>query len=317
MRRWVKLLCVAVVLVVLADISLWYAAIGRMHDSWREFIAQSQAAGWSVAAQEPTAEGWPFAARLRAPGLEIAAPDRIAPSGAAFGAETVVAELSLLHPTRLLLRPEGRMHMRLGGLPDTDITAADLRIAVDLASGATRLVADKLVLHAAPVPVPVGHLDIAVRQAPNVATMELDLDGLDLSAYTSRIPADGMVRHLSARTTLAGGVLTVSDLALDWGRIGLTGNATLRADAQGQPEGDGRMLISGVDDALSDLVAAGRITSQNAATARVVLALLQKRQPDGRMMVDLPLGLHNRELTVGQFPVARLPPMPPLLGMSR
>ena len=87
MRRRVKLLCMAAVLVVLAEVSLWFVAIDRMRDVWRDFLAQTQASGWSVAAQEPVAEGWPFMARLRVPGIELSSPDQILPGGAAFGAE--------------------------------------------------------------------------------------------------------------------------------------------------------------------------------------------------------------------------------------
>ena len=317
MRRWVKLLCMVAVLVVLADVSLWFVAIDRMRDVWRDFLAQTQAQGWSVAAQEPVAEGWPFAARLRAPGLELSSPDRIVPGGAAFGAEIVIAELSPLHPTRLLLFPQGRMHARVGVMADTEISVASLRAEIDLASNTTTLLADKLLFHTAPDPIPVELLNIVLHQEHDASTVQASLDGLDLSPITRQIPLDGLVRHLAATAMLYRNQLTLHDLALDWDKLGLTGNATLRADAEGQPDGEGRMMIAGAEDELSELVAVGRVTPQNAATAKLVLGLLQKRQPDGRMMVDLPLALHNRQLIVGQFPVARLPPMPPLLGMSR
>ena len=317
MRRRVKLLCMVAVLVVLTDVSLWFVAIDRMRDVWRDFLTQTQASGWSVAAQEPVAEGWPFAARLRVPGIELSGPDQILPGGAAFGAEIVVAELSVLHPTRLLLLPQGRMHGRVGRMPDTDISAASLQAEIDLADNTTRLRADSLVLHTAPEPIPVGHLDLMLRQERDALALQISLDGLDLSPFTRQIPLDGLVRHLAVKARLDNNQLTLRDLALDWDKLGLTGNAALHADSGGQPDGDGRMLIAGAEDELDDLVAAGRVTAQNATTAKLVLGLLQKRQPDGRMMVDLPFALHNRQLSVGQFPVARLPPMPPLLGMYR
>ena len=150
MRRWVKLLCMIAVLVVLADVSLWFVAIDRMRDEWRNFLVQTQAAGWSVAAQQPSAEGWPLAARLRVPGIELSGPDQIAPGGAAFGAEIVVAELSPFHLTRLVLLPQGRMHGRVGRMPDAEISAASLRAEIDFSANTTRLLADSLTMRTAP-----------------------------------------------------------------------------------------------------------------------------------------------------------------------
>ena len=315
MRRWVKIVCALVPLLVLSDAVLWLVAVDRMRDSWHGLLAQAEAQGWVIAVQEPEAEGWPWAARLRVDGLEMSHPDQPLPGGVAFGAEKLLVELPFLTPTQLLVIPQGRMHGRIGPMSDVALTASRLSLRAGLTDNSVHLAAEAFSAHTAPDPVSVAHLSVDLQRSVDGITLGGSLDGLDLSLLASRMRLSGLVSHLTFAATFDRGIFTLRDLVLDWGKLGLTGNATLRADAEGQPDGDGRLAITGAGESLDEFVAAGRLTPQNAATAKLIIGVLQHRGPDGRMVLDLPVGVHQRRIFAAQFPVAVLPPMPPMTGM--
>ena len=314
-RRWVKIICAVVACLVLADAVLWLVAVDRMRDSWHDLLAQAQLRGWMIAYQEPVAEGWPWAARLRVDGLEMSHPQQFLPGGVAFGAEKLLVELPFLTPTQLLVVPLGRMHGRVGRMADTTLSATSLSLRAGLADNSVHLEAQSLLAHTLPAPLSVAHLALDLRQTPDNLGLAGLIDGLGLEWLGSWVPLPGPVSHLAFAATLGHDTLTLRDIAVDWGKLGLTGGATLHADAEGQPEGEGRVAITGASETLDDLVALGRVTPQNAATAKIVLGFLQRRGADGRMMVELPLRVHQRQIFAGQFPIAVLPPMPPMTGM--
>jgi hypothetical protein len=238
----------------------------------------------------------------------------VLPGGAAFSAEHLLAEFSMLHPRTLLVLPQGHLSARVGRTRDVELTAEGLMASVDLIDMTAHLQGRNLRLNLQPEPISALRLD--VQLLPDQAEAQIALDNLDLAMLARPWLLDGLLRHVEAKLRNEGGALAVRDVSLDWGRLRLNGFATLQTDSNGLPDGEGRIAASGLDDAINDLVAAGRLTPQNAAAAKLVLALLQRRGADGRMVVDLPLALHNGELRAGQFPLLRLPPMSKLPGLA-
>ncbi|MDR3524864.1 MAG: DUF2125 domain-containing protein [Acetobacteraceae bacterium] len=314
-RRWGKIICAVAACLVLVDAVMWLLAVDRLRDSWRDVLAQAQARGWMIAAQAPVAEGWPWAARLRVDGLEMSHPQQFVPGGVAFGVEKLLVELPFLAPTQLVVVPQGRMHGRIGRMSDTPLTATSLSLRAGLVDHSMHLAAQALTAQTLPEPLAVARLALDLRQTSDTLALTGVVDGLGLEWLGEQVPLPGPVSHLAFTAILGHEVLTLRDIAVDWGKLGLTGGGTLHADAEGQPEGDGRLAIAGADALLDDLVALGRVTPQNAATAKIVLGFLQRRGADGRMMVELPLRVHQGQVFAGQFPIAVLPPMPPMTGM--
>ena len=158
-----------------------------------------------------------------------------------------------------------------------------------------------------------GHLQADLHHNPAAHPAQGDLvatlDGLDVSLMAQRFGLDGVIGHAGFDIGLQNGVVSLRDVSLSWGKLKLNGRAQMQADANSQPSGDGKLVITGADDVLADLLAAGKITQQNAATGKMVLGLLQRPGKDGRNVVELPLSVHERQLIVAQFPLARLPPM--------
>jgi hypothetical protein len=106
----------------------------------------------------------------------------------------------------------------------------------------------------------------------------------------------------------AGGSLAISHLSLGWGPLGLTSSATLALDDQLQPMGSGNGRIVGYAPTLDRLAAAGTLTKSAAIAAKAMLSLMAvPGEGDESSVVDVPLTLQYRTLSMRQVPLLRLP----------
>jgi hypothetical protein len=75
-----------------------------------------------------------------------------------------------------------------------------------------------------------------------------------------------------------------------------------------QPVGAFTAQIAGLDRLVSLLEKTGRMRPQQAAIARITLAVLTRAPANGRPpQVRLPVSIQNRQLSVGPIPLLRLP----------
>jgi hypothetical protein len=311
MRRWIVLLFAALALLGATDVLAWQILTARMRGAWAGFVASSRAEGWRIAAGEPRAEGFPFAARLRIAGVEIAHDTLPLPGGMSYGAEIVQVELKFTAPTHIVLRPTGAMHLRLGVGPDIDFTAQDLVLRAAFARSEADLAGLKLQATTPIGPITVGELHASLITPepgnPPSGSLRLALDAIDLPPDSKATLIAARLDHAALDASLDNAILTVRSLALAWGQLSLTGQGKLQPDAQGQPSGEAKLHLSGALETIDTLTTAGQIAPRDAATAKTVLALLQRPGPDGKQAVELPLKLRDRLLSVGGFPVTRLP----------
>jgi len=97
-------------------------------------------------------------------------------------------------------------------------------------------------------------------------------------------------------------------LALGWGPLGLSGNATLALDTRLQPVGSATARVVGYVAMLDALVASGALTPSVAQAVKGILGLLAgPPASDGSPQVELPLKLRDRTLAVGPIPLLRMP----------
>jgi hypothetical protein len=118
-------------------------------------------------------------------------------------------------------------------------------------------------------------------------------------------------RDLAARAAAwrdGGGELTIRDMAMGWGPLGLSGAGTLGLDERLQPTWNGQVRAIGYAAALDALVSAHALTPGAATAAKAVLSLLAHVPQDGSPPdVEVPLTLHDRVLSMSQFPLLRVP----------
>jgi len=106
----------------------------------------------------------------------------------------------------------------------------------------------------------------------------------------------------------AGGTLELSDFTLDWGPLRIAGAGTLALDAALQPVGSFTAEIAGLDCLLDLLERAGQIGSQQAAIARIALAVLTRAPADGGpAQARVSVTVQDRRLSIGPVTLLRLP----------
>lgn len=110
-----------------------------------------------------------------------------------------------------------------------------------------------------------------------------------------------------ARWRDAGGTLEVESLTLDWGPLRIAGDGTLTVDQALQPVGAFAARVSGLDLLLDLLEERGQIRSQQAAIARIALAVLTRRPADGGPPeASVPVTIQNQVLSIGPVPLIKL-----------
>ncbi|HWD59585.1 MAG TPA: DUF2125 domain-containing protein [Stellaceae bacterium] len=117
----------------------------------------------------------------------------------------------------------------------------------------------------------------------------------------------GPLRQAAAAWRDSGGTLDLDHLDLRWGDMRINGSGTLALDSSLQPVGGFSGGVSGFDELLNALVAAGRIKASDARIARIALAMLAKTGPDGRPEIASSLTIQNGQMFLGP---AKLGPAP-------
>ncbi|MDE2574826.1 MAG: DUF2125 domain-containing protein [Rhodospirillales bacterium] len=324
--RLILPVAIALGALVLADTLAWGLAERRIDRLYAQWQAAQTAQGWRVAASPPSRGGWPFAA-----GLDLRAVSLADASGLGWQADRVRLRVSLLHPLTLGIAAGGAQALLLGPAGRLPFTAARLALSVpffpdartpqaalvaegvraDLPGGALVLGRLRAALAAPPaLAVVASAANVTLPPAPGgtwplgarIATVSLD------AGLTGAVPPGKDPAAQARAWRAAGGRLAVRRLALTWGRLDLTAQATLGLDAALQPEGSGEVVLADPAALLDALAAGHAITPQAEATARVVVGLLAPPpKPGVTPDLHLPLTLKDHLLTVGGVPVARLP----------
>src|SRR5690606_19684738 len=113
----------------------------------------------------------------------------------------------------------------------------------------------------------------------------------------------------------SGGVIEFETVALHWGALRLSGDGTLTLDKQYRPLGAMAGQIRGVDAGIDALVAAGKMTLDDAAAAKAVLGMIAQQDPadgePGEPYLPLPLTAQDGRLSIGPVALFGLPSILP------
>ena len=305
MRRWIAIIAAALLLLAVADVVAWQVLTARMRLAWDDFVAQHRAAGWQIAAGTPVAGGFPLVARLRITDVEMAHDSKPFPGGISYGAETLDLEVPFTAPTHFVIRPQGAMHLRVGTLPDTDFTATSMVLRGALAGGAADLSGTGLQIATSVGPVGIGTLTSSLITQSGDLTVAANAIAMPEGSRATVIA--NTLDHAGFDVTLHNRVLTIRAVTLNWGKLAVTGQGQFQPDGQLQPAGEAQVQLFGGPETVDDLSRAGQLPPQTAQNVKLILGLLQRQGPDGKPMVQVPIKVVNRTLTVGGFPVMRLP----------
>jgi hypothetical protein len=163
---------------------------------------------------------------------------------------------------------------------------------------------------------PATHLDAGLSFALEVEDLGLPAAPPGLNAKIDDIGfgvtlmgdfPSGPLRQAAQQWRESGGTIELDHLDLRWGDMEINGTGTLALDGDLQPIGGFSGGVSGFDQLLSALVAAGRVKASDARIARLALAMLAKTGPDGRPEIAASFTIQNGEMYLGP---AKLGPAP-------
>ncbi len=110
---------------------------------------------------------------------------------------------------------------------------------------------------------------------------------------------DGPLAKAAAVWRDAGGTIDVDHLELQWGELGIAVNGTLALDQKLQPMAAFAGGIEGFGVVLNALVAADRMTPEQAALVQIALTTLAKPGPDGKPQITVPFTIQNGKMYLG------------------
>jgi hypothetical protein len=340
MRRKHRIFAVVILLLLVAGhFAYWRITAERLRVGYQDWVAAAVSRGWEVSSGPPEIGGWPRAATVTVPNLTLRHAGTAIPGDVAVASAGVTLSVSLLKPVTLRISMNGPAHIRAGGLQDVVVTGEEdwvsvplLRsgsLAIDLhasglrvepATGAWHATAGLLNAHA------VIADDAGAESADPAATFSVSAEAIalptvvkwPLGSNISSLSLDGALNGRLPRTQDitgwaeawrdGGGSLAITHLALGWGPLGLTSSATLALDDQLQPMGSGNGRIVGYAQTLDRLAVAGMLTKSAATAAKAVLSLMAgTTDADEPSVVDVPLTLQYRTLSMRQVPLLRFP----------
>lgn len=329
-RLWIVSLVVLVSLGVAVTLT-WYLATRHLMTAYADWQANLRASGWRIDAGTPIASGWPFAATVTIPVVEIADGGRAVPGGVDWRAARVQLRIAAWHPGTLIGSVEGPQSLSAGG-ERIEYAAEWMAVAIPLEFGKAPRSADVTVttlrlgagglesLHALltfPPATEPGASTVGISLHAKAVTLtgeaaralgsriaSLGLEG----ALSGTLVPNGDLKTMAATWRASGGSLRIRDCQLLWGPLELTGSGTLALDENLQPQAEGNAHAVGYAETLDALATRGVLSRSAATAAKAVLSLLASYPANGGApSVDVPLTLKDGALAMHQVPLVRLP----------
>jgi hypothetical protein len=330
-HRWPIALLGLLVVLAVGSFAAWRWVEGRMQQALGTFQTRMAAEGWTVTVGATARAGWPLAAELVLDDVSFAANGTALPLAAGYAATRVRLRLSLRDPGAAQILLEGPQTVQFGTASPRTFTAETLTLTVPLTPGRPPerfgLQGSSLRFGAPLDGLMVGLLEGQVewpggrlsdlRVSAEAITLPPAMHsplGPHIASATAEAEFAGMVPQGATSPAAAaagwrdsGGAITLRRIAVGWGSLGVSGEATVRLDAALQPEATARLRLVGLAETLSALADAHLIAPRAAQTARIVLALMTHPAKDGEAPgVELPLTLQDRRLSLGAIPLGSI-----------
>jgi hypothetical protein len=333
MRRATILALVGILVVAFGAYStFWWVAAGKIKLAAGDLAQTAHQKQIDVSWQDIRVAGYPFTFRLELGDVVLS--DKAANPPVELRAPQISASIWPWNFHEVWFDARNRLSLRAGsdGAPfaKLDASAAEgaLAIAGDKATIWLTLYQPKLDATVAvsarsvsawvivPTHPPVSHTDLglavaaifhdlALPAAPPEFSKTVDQLGFGVTMMGA-LPS-GPAREAATAWRDAGGTLELDHLDLRWGAIGATASGTLALDADLQPIGSFSGAVSGYDQLLNALVAAGRVKASDARVARLALSMLGRVGPDGRPQISTNFTVQNGEMQLGPAKLGKAP----------
>lgn len=113
-KRRVAALLGLVILLAVGDALAWLQMQHMLDRRLDRLVQDAARAGWQLQVASGRRGGWPLAASLTVAAPRLHGADGLVPGGVTWTGDRVTASLSLLHPTRVTIRPGGTQMISVG-----------------------------------------------------------------------------------------------------------------------------------------------------------------------------------------------------------
>ncbi len=331
-RRIVFVLAGAAVAAAIVYAGLWFVASGDLRDGIERWAVDRRAAGWLVAWENISIDGFPFSLSTQITMPRITGPhaswDWRGPTIFATSRPWNLNNPKIIFPGRhqisvtrdvasrefTLTAAEavGRAEIRAGRLVHIAIKLTQIDF---IAADGLKTTGDALSLSVAPnSPEPslsIALAGVVMPDGPH-AVLGRNIAALDAEFKLS----GGAVLTPSSRLRLsaalgdwrdAGGTVDIKRLRLDWGGMKFDGDGTFALDADLQPVGAMKARIRGYRELVDGLVRARQMRERDADMAKFVLNMVARATPGGKNTVTVPVTIQDRRLFVGPASLMKLP----------
>jgi hypothetical protein len=335
-----KIIAIAAGLIIVAYSGWWWLTAHALTGRIDQWIAGEQGKGAKITPMAVAVGGYPFAFSVKLTNVSLAWPGGFGFSSQslklrnrpwslrsfkvnATGGFEIALPAGTSRPALVLVGEtlKGHASFQDTAMPVTmDLTADTVSASTSIAGGpASRemTVATVEFDGTRPTTTPTADTDVAY---------DLSLKLIDLSAQALEgNPLGGTISQTALHVQLlgpppvqwddmglkawreAGGSVNVNTLSLQWGQLAVSGNGTLALDKEMQPEGAFTAHLSGFEQALDSLAAAGWIKLSAASIAKLALGIASHPGPDGKPSVDTPLTIQNRHISAGAIKLGQVP----------
>ena len=323
----------SILLLALAHTLLWNLMGARLQAGYDAWAAARRAQGWRIEHAAPVRGGWPLSATLRLPEFRLSGGGATVPGGIDWSARAVVLRVAMHRWGELRVSAGGPQRLRLGTaeIPfAADRLTARMPLQANVVPKGGEFEALRLRIGTPAGGMEVGSAALSLDsrmsaiEGEAAITLEGVVENVSLpvatplgsaiqavridAEVTGPLPGGRNPTNRAATWRDAGGTVELRRLELEYGPATAQVAATLALDEALQPMGAGTLKLAGAEAVLDALVGGGVVTARNATLARRVVGLLARPPAEGEPPVlEVPLTLEGRGLSVARIPVARLP----------
>ena len=312
----------------------WWTLAGRttaMLDRWAE---DRRALGWEVAYAPPRVSGFPGTVRIDVELPRIAKIDN--GTSWEWRSPAIFGTLDPWAPGRVVvdLSDQHAVAIENAGRERAISVAADTaKLTVPFLAGAEPGILDASGISVVGTEIdsietvflrlsdPNAEAEAASATAPHLPRIRLRAELTGLRLHTPPQDFDPVIRHVVLDGTLAGrirggrrdaalrqwrddgGTLEIRSLELDWSKVSIRADGTWALDKNLQPEGAMTAKLRGLTEILKTREKEDGRDGRGAWILRQALKAMESA--DGEL--TLPLTVQNQALSIGPFPLARLP----------
>lgn len=319
----------------------WWYASTRIETEWNRFVAKQAELGRQIHCDQQGVAGYPFRLEMHC-GNPTVEGER---AGKAFSANLaeINAVAQVYQPNKVLLEAKGPMVLVDKDGDGATLTANWKSAEASMAIWTSGPQNADVVIKGLDTSVKRGEQTVDLVSAANIEThvrvaegpnaapgaydLAADVDAKAIAPLDAILKAPATPLSATFRGTITkidlrpmpmedrlrdwaenGGSLLITQAQINRGPSSVKANGTVGLETNGHPSGDLVVALAGVNELADTLKQSGRVPGSVTSMLGVGLTMLGKpTNIDGKSAVEVPVKANNGKVSVGSFPVGKVP----------